>query len=154
MVTAFSASSVRLRAFAKKGETETAKKSLSFLLPGAEIAEETLSAEDEGGVFLSELTVLLAKTAKQREGKEFLARMKAGLGGKARMNLAEEAECRVDEEGNFFFRIDAHKAAEGKIEPSETGIHVKIKVRAHPKSKATALVKEWLASDAPVLRRS
>ncbi|VVB54134.1 RNA-binding protein [uncultured archaeon] len=141
------ASSIRLRVFSKEEDVPEAKRALKYLLPDAEIQTETLSAEEDGGVFLTELTVLIAKTTRQRDVKKFITLLTENLDRKERKHLREDAENRLDEEGNFFLRLNVKEASEGRLVLSETGLHVKIKVRAFPKSKAPQMVTEWLQTE-------
>jgi RNA binding exosome subunit len=99
------------------------------------INEERVSIDDEHAMI-----ILRAKISKSKDTKEFISLIKKSLSEEDVQRLISE-ENRVDEEGNFYFRLDKEKALNGSYELTDSGncFHFKIQIASYPKNRENAI---------------
>ncbi len=130
-----------MKAYAKPEEREHVRKTLSSFLPDdADIREEELAPEADGGVFTQPLFQFTAIISGGRSVKAFQEKLLAGLSEKDRDTLIGEVEQRVDGDCNFYFRLSKKELSGGRFVLQATdSVHIKLKVAAYPAKKETAM---------------
>ncbi len=106
------------------------------------IEEETVHIDDSG---IEKMKILRTKLSKERHTKKIIELLKEKLSSEELKQLREQ-DNRIDDEGNFFFRLSKPKLLKGRYELTDGGdcFHFKIQIAAYPKNKenATKIVQE------------
>jgi hypothetical protein len=132
---------ISVRAFFKQDDLLDGRRMLSQLLPeDTVIAEEMLEPESEGGVFNEPLFALKAAVSKQSQVKQFINKLLSGLDSAEIQELRDTLESRIDDDCNFYIRLDKKKMLEGKLAlHTRDPVHVRIKMACFPKKRADAV---------------
>lgn len=130
---------ISLRVFVNPDEDkEKIKSSLLNLLGKSEqeLIEEKINFKEIKAKGFSEKTILIfeATLEKDRHCNEFLKRLTENLSNDDKALLVEQTN-RLDEELNFFLRLDKSSLLENKFVLTDSGscFHIKISVAAFPK---------------------
>ena len=136
------ANSIKINVFIKEGEDEEkVKQKLLSLIPFS-IEESPISKNSATGFNESKITIYEILLEKDRHIKEFLDNLIAKLDDEIKERILQQAESRLDEEGNFFLRFKKDKYMdENKLYLTDQGncFHIKINIAAFPKKREIEL---------------
>jgi len=132
---------ITISAFFREDELEKGRQIFRQFLPeDAAFKEERLEPETDGGVFTTPLYTLKAVLNKPKQAEEFASTLLARLSPEDRKNLQDSIAERLDDDCDFYLRLDRRKLAEGKITlHTRSPIHVKIKIACFPRKKDAAV---------------
>ncbi|MFC2154597.1 RNA-binding domain-containing protein [Candidatus Altiarchaeota archaeon] len=120
----------------------------NFLPEDAELVEEIVEPELEGGVFTKKLSVLSARIDSSKKSDDFLQNISENLAAEDKEAITASLSKNIDDEGILYIRLDRKAAKEGQFKIIDSGdcIHIKAKIAAYPqkKEKALSIVKEML----------
>ena len=134
---------IKVFSYGNKNE-EDIKKGLASFIP-LDLEKEKINIEkttakgDEGEEDINILQIMLIK---EKHTNAFLKTIKEKLEQKDKDTIKKQAESRLDEELNFFIRLDKNKIMnEQKYELTESGdcYHIRMNIAAFPKKKEKAL---------------
>jgi RNA binding exosome subunit len=135
---------IHCRVFANPEEDKEKIKRTFFSLLGyfpEEIAEEKiLFSETNAKGFSQKIIVILeADLQKERHCNKFLKRLNDSLSGEDKTLLVEQVN-RLDDNMNFFIRLDKQELLEGKYTLTDGGdcFHITLNIEAHPRRKDVA----------------
>jgi len=134
---------IYITVFVKQDEKENIiLEELKKFLP-ENIEKEKISIKEETATIndFETMKILRSKLSKDKHTKQFISIIKEKLSEKDLKKLVEEKN-RVDEEGNFYFRLSKKKLVDEKLfELTDSGdcFHFKIQIAAYPKSRKNAL---------------
>ena len=135
------ANHIKVSVFVKQEDDEAAvKKHLLALLPfGLEQEKIVLHRSRASGFNQREIIILEIDLVKERHTKNFLEFLKKNLNEQQRSALVEQKN-RLDDECNFFIRLDKKKLLAGEFWIIDSGdcYHIKINVAAFPKKRERA----------------
>jgi len=134
------AHNIRVRAFFRQESLDEGRNILASILPkGAELREERLDAETEGGVFTEPLYVLSAVVSKKGDVDSLIKKIFSRLGEADKRELKGSIDSRVDDDCNLYLRFDKKALAEGKfLLYTRDSVQVRIKMACFPKKREAA----------------
>jgi len=136
------ANSIKIKVFIKEGEDEEkVKQKLLSLIP-VSMEESQISKKAATGFNESKITIYEILLEKDRHIKEFLDNLLAKLDNEIKERILQQAESRLDEEGNFFLRFKKDKYMdEHELYLTDQGncFHIKINIAAFPKKREIEL---------------
>ena len=143
------ANNVSLRVFCKDDEDkDLIIRKLKQLLP-FDVEKEKIKITEKVAQGFGDKTmhVIRTKLTKERHVKPFLANLFSGL-GEEKKTLLEQLESRLDDELNFFIRLDKEMLLKDRLVLTDSGkcYHVRINVASFPKSrqKGIAILRQTL----------
>ena len=140
------ANSVNLRFFMKSEEIsqEDMEKVLQILPFDLKEEKIPIKRKKVYGFNQERIEVIGINLTKQRHIRHFLELLKEQLPQDARNFLLLDVEKRMDEDGNFFLRLDLEELTEkGEFKLTNQGncLHIGIKIATFPKSREEAIEK-------------
>lgn len=138
---------VVVRVFAKEDEDYDAIKSAFLQLFPFDLKEEKIAVEEKSaeGFHDKKIKVISVMIVKDRHTKAVINNVKEKLGREVQ-TLIEQSESRLDDNLDFFIRLDKDRLLSGKYVLTDGGncVHIKINLAAFPKKreKGLQLVKE------------
>ncbi|MFH1669580.1 MAG: RNA-binding domain-containing protein [Candidatus Woesearchaeota archaeon] len=146
------AHNIKLTAFSyEEDDKEQIRQGLLKLVP-FDLEQEKLELSQTNAQGFKEKRIIIFELfmKKERNTTKFLKHIKDNLTTDQRNTLLEQIESRLDEELNFFIRIDKSRfLKDGVLTLTEQGncYHIKINIAAYPsnREKALEIVQEWLA---------
>lgn len=132
---------ITVSAYCPKDGASALRKTLECILPAdADIMEEVLEPEADGGVFRSEIVELKTRLTRQKDMREFALKIFGNLDEYDRRDLKETLQDRIDDECNLYLRLSKTEAASERIVfEYKDPIHVTFKLEAYPASRENAL---------------
>ncbi len=131
--------------FAKPGDDVTRlRAALAGLAPSDETKRKKALSESVAapeGQFEDELRILACTLTGESETTAMLRRILASLAKADYAAVSQQRESRLDDELDFFLRLDKKKFLAGMWALTQSGdcLHVRITLAAYPKTKASAL---------------
>jgi len=136
------ANSIKIKVFIKEGEDEEkVKQSLLSLIP-FNIEESQISKKVATAFNESKITIYEVLLEKDKHIKDFLDNLIAKLDDEIKERILQQAESRLDKEGNFFLRFKKDKYMnENELYLTDQGncFHIKINIAAFPKKREIEL---------------
>ena len=131
---------LKARIFSSPEDMEKNRETLKKLLPeDAEINEQLISPELEGGVFTQPLYDLSARLS-GKTAEEFLRKILSSLDQYDFSLLSEKKTMFVDDECNLYLRLSRKEAEQGSmVFDSKDPVHITVKLAAYPAKKENAL---------------
>lgn len=133
--------SITISVFIKEDNAEDIKNTFLSLIPFS-LEEEKIQLKESTSTGLTNntITVLEVKLEKTRHTKAFITNLKQNL-GQEQINLLREQENRLDENCNFFLRLDKQDLLHSKYTLTDEGncFHIKMSMAAFPKKRENAL---------------
>ncbi|MBW2972538.1 hypothetical protein KY359_05875 [Candidatus Woesearchaeota archaeon] len=131
-------------------DTEQIAAALASLCP-FDLEQEKLSVKRTSATGFQERKIIILELTltKERHTTKFLEHLKSSLSQSNRSLLLRQAESRLDNELNFFIRLDKPKLlADNRFWLTDSGdcFHIKISVAAYPANRDAGLkvIREWL----------
>ena len=144
------AHNVKLSVFAYEGEDiNRIEQAFLFLLP-FNPEDEKLKIKRTTAVGFKERRIAIFEImlTKERHTSKFLGFLKNALSEDQRSLVLRQAESRLDQELNFFIRLDKQHLLDKEFSVTDSGncFHIRISVAAYPAKRAVALkiVRQWL----------
>lgn len=135
------ANNIRLSVFVKPEDDEAAVKKHMLALFPFDLEEEkiVLKRSRASGFNQREIIILEVDLEKERHTNAFIDFFKSRL-NEQQKSMVVKQEDRLDEECNFFIRLDKEKLMNGECWITDSGdcYHIKISVAAFPKKKERA----------------
>jgi RNA binding exosome subunit len=144
------AHSVLITVFSNEGEDSEKIKEGLIKLIGLDLEKEKIKLEHEAaeGAAGNKIEIFKIKLEKERHVNSFLKDIISKLNQQQKELLTKQVETRVDDECNFFLRIDKEKFFEGRYWITDRGncYHIKTLIAAYPanKEKAVDIVKKHI----------
>jgi RNA binding exosome subunit len=95
-----------------------------------------------------QITIFEIRLTKEKHTNKFLTHLKEQISDDQRKRLLNQAESRLDEDLDFFIRLDKQKLIKNTFLITDSGncFHIRISVAAYPANREAGLkvVKEWL----------
>ncbi len=139
---------IKIRVFSEQYEdADKIKKGLNYLCGFSDLEEEKLKIKETNTKGFDEKTIkiLELELIKDKYCNKFIKRLSELLSAEDKKKLIEQ-ENRLDENFNFFIRLDKEKMQEQKFLLTETGncYHITINISAYPRKKENAynMIKE------------
>lgn len=134
---------ITITVFAKPEENEDRiLEGLITLMP-FDLAKEniTLQREIATGFNDREISIYTLVLERQRHIRAFLSQLTSHLTAGQQRLLISQADSRLDEECNFYLRIDKPEWLNGNLYLTDSGncYHIKLTLAAYPKNKQAAL---------------
>ena len=136
------ANSIKVKVFIKEGEDEEKVKQKLLSLVPFSIEESQLSKSLATGFNESKITIYEVLLEKDRHIRDFLDSLLAKLDNEVKERILQQAESRLDNEGNFFLRFKKDKYMnENELSLTDQGncFHIKINIAAFPKKREKEL---------------
>ena len=135
------ANTVSLRAFCKPEEDKSlVVEKLKLLLPfDLEKEKIAINAQKAEGFEERTIRIITATLTKDRHIKAFLENLNQKLGSE-KQTLIEQLQSRVDDDLNFYIRLDKEMMLKDKFILTDSGscYHIKINLAAFPKKREKA----------------
>ena len=146
------AHNVKLSVFAYEEEdAEAIRQKLLELVP-LDLEQEKLELKQTNATGFQERKIMIYEILleKERHTTKFLAHLKERLSQDQRSLLLKQAESRLDQDIDFFIRLDKQRLLQDSefwITDSGDCFHIRISVAAYPANREAGLkvVEEWLA---------
>ena len=138
------AHSIKLSVFSKEDEdSELVLRSLIKLLP-FDIEKNKIPVSKTTATGFSEKKIQIFEITIQKDSliREFIDFLKRGIGHEQNNTIRIQAESRLDENLDFFIRLDKEEWAENeKMALTDSGkcFHIRISIAAFPKKRESAL---------------
>lgn len=137
------AHSITITVFIKEDEDkELAKQKLQSLIPET-IEKEKLKIEEQTATGLNDKKIAILKITIEKENhtKKFIENLLTKLGPEQKDTLIKQLDTRIDEECNFYIRLDKEQLSEDKYSLTDSGncYHIKIVIAAYPAKKDSAI---------------
>lgn len=137
------AHSIKISVFTKpEDDKEKIKKGLLSLVP-FDIEKEGVFLEEKKaqGFDDREIVIYTIALKKDRHIREFTNSLFSRLDDRQKQLLKRQTESRVDDDCNFFIRLDKEKLLDGGLLVTDSGncYHVKIQIAAFPSRKEAAV---------------
>jgi RNA binding exosome subunit len=137
------ANNVKLSVFVKEGENQAEiEEKLKSLVP-LDIEKEKIALTKQNATGFNEkkITIIEIALIKDRNINAFLDDFKGKLGEKQKELLIRQKETRLDNEMDFFIRLDKPRLLNGEYWITERGncFHIKISISAFPKNREKGL---------------
>ncbi|MEM4336831.1 MAG: RNA-binding domain-containing protein [Candidatus Woesearchaeota archaeon] len=138
------AHTIKLSVFVNEGEEEAQilERMKSFLPLDFDIEKITIQRQKATGLKENKIIILTLNLEKEKHTNVFIETLINNLNQKQREILLREAQSRLDNELNFYIRIDKKKLMEeNKFYITDSGncFHIKIHIAAFPKKREKAL---------------
>ncbi len=138
---------IAISAFDKENSEELKERLIALLPEELQKKENILKQEQAQGFNEKTINILNISLTKKRETRLMLDHLLELLGS-SRLQLERELDSRLDDELNFFIRLDkdAWRHDEVKIVEHGNCIHIKIGIITYPRKREEALVQlaSWL----------
>ncbi len=136
------ANNVRISVFSKEDENEQAiEEKLKQMVP-LELEKEKITLTKQTAMGFNEKKIRILEIAlnKDRHINTFLESITKNLGEKQKELLLRQKESRLDEELNFFIRLDKEKMLNNEYWITDSGscYHIKINIAAFPRKREKA----------------
>ena len=136
------ANNVNVRVFCKEGEDKALiTGQLKLLLP-FDLEKEKIKVEEKKaeGFVDRRIDVFKVVLIKDRHINSFIDNLMEKLGDEKK-TLIEQLDSRLDDDLNFFIRLDKDMLLKGKFVLTDSGncFHIRINIASFPKKKSTAL---------------
>ncbi len=145
------AHNIRLSVFAHEEEdAKKIKQAFISLLP-FDLEQEKLKLRRTTATGFRERKILILEIMlkKERHTRKFLTFLKDNISEDQKLMIARQAESRLDDELDFFIRLDKQRLLNKEFWVTDSGdcFHIKISVAAYPAKREAALevVREWLS---------
>ncbi len=137
------ANNVRIKVFAKEEENAAEiEEKLKQLVP-LDFEKEKIPVKKQAATGFNEkkITIMELSLAKNKHINAFLDFLKEKLGERQKELLIRQKETRLDNELNFFMRLDKEKLLQNEFWITDSGncYHIKISVAAFPRKRENAL---------------
>lgn len=144
------AHNIKLSVFVREEEdSEKIKQALLSLVP-FELEQEKLELRQTNtqGFKETRIIILEINLLKESHTTKFFKSMKENLTQEQRNHIISQAESRLDQELNFFIRLDKQSLLNNKFSITDSGdcFHIKMSIAAYPRKRDAALkiVSDWL----------
>ncbi len=143
------ANSVRISVFSKEDENEQAiENKLKEMIP-LDLEKEKIAITRQTATGFNErkIRILEVLLTKDRHTTAFLEMLAQNLGEKQKEMLLRQKETRLDNDLNFFIRLEKNRLLNGEYWITDSGncFHIKINIAAFPKKKDKAFeIIEWI----------
>ncbi len=135
------ANSANIRVFCKEGEdNEAIAGGLKLLLPfDAEKEKARIDEQKAEGFDERQIEILSVMLTKERHLNAFIESLMKRLGGE-RKTLLEQLGSRLDDDLDFFIRLDKEMLLKGRFVLTDSGncYHIRISIAAFPKRREKA----------------
>ncbi|MBW2992189.1 hypothetical protein KY345_03150 [Candidatus Woesearchaeota archaeon] len=136
------AHNIVISVFAKEGESEEEiKRGLLNLIP-IDLEKEKVAVEEKtaAGFDDKRIRVFEVRLERERHVRRFLENLMSKLNERQKDLLIGQLDSRVDEECNFFIRLDKEKLLNGEYWVTDSGdcYHIKTLVASYPAKKERA----------------
>lgn len=137
------ANNIVVSVFAHDGENaEEIEKALLALFP-FNLAEEKIPVKKTTATGFNEKNIIIIEVVvdKQRHIRRFIEKLREKLNDEQKIMILRQAESRLDEEFNFFIRLDKEKMLGGEYCITDSGncYHTKINIACFPKKRENGL---------------
>ena len=134
---------IKISVFVKEDEDETLiVDKLKELIPFEDLDKEKIIINKTPTIGFEDKKIDILEVILKREKhvKTFLEYIMKKLSEEQKELLLKQVESRLDEENNFFFRLDKEKLLEGEYWVTDRGncFHIKITIAAFPKTRENA----------------
>lgn len=146
------AHNVTLSVFAKEEEDKEQIKSCLLELIPFDIAEEKVKLDEDTAIGFNQrkINIFEIRLEKERHVKRFLENLLSKLNQEQKEMLLKRLDVRVDDECNFFIRLDKDKLLNKEYWITDSGncFHIKISIAAYPAKRENAIqvVKQLMGS--------
>ncbi len=135
---------IELSVFAHQGEdAEAIKQTLASLVP-LDFEEEKLVIKEQNATGFKDekIKIFSLDLQKEHHTNTFLEALAQRLTTSQKEQLLIQRESRLDEDLNFFIRLDKPQLLQGKTEITDSGncFHIKIHIAAFPAKRENALI--------------
>ncbi len=135
--------SIKMSVFTKEEENEREiEEKLKQLIP-LELEKEKIAVTKQTATGFNEkrIRIIEAMLTKDRHINAFLEKLKENLSEKQKELLIRQKESRLDDELNFFIRLDKEKLLNNEHWVTDSGncYHIRINIAAFPKRREDAL---------------
>ncbi len=134
---------VVLSVFCKEEEDEKSIYACLLKLLPFDLDKEKIKIERRSALGFNERKIVIyeARLEKERHTKEFTSKLLGNLKPEQKALLLRQVESRLDEEFNFFIRLDKPRFLEGEYFITDHGdcYHIRMCVAAFPKKREKAL---------------
>ncbi|MBW2997870.1 hypothetical protein KY349_06025 [Candidatus Woesearchaeota archaeon] len=144
------AHNVKLSVFAHEEDDEKQVEQAFLSLMPFDLEQEKLKLSRTAATGFKErkITILEIILTKEKHTSKLLTFLKQGLSDDQRQLLLNQADSRLDNELNFFIRLDKPKLLNNEFWITDEGncFHIRISVAAYPKKREAALgvIESWL----------
>ncbi len=137
------ANSIKISVFSKDGEDAQAiEKKLKQLIP-FNLIDEKIAVQRQTAIGFNEKKIMLLEInlKRQRHTTAFLENLNNKLGQQQKDMLLRQKESRLDNDLNFFIRLDKEKLLNDEYWITDSGncYHIKISIAAFPKRREYAI---------------
>jgi len=143
---------VRLSVFAYEGEDSAKIESAIKSLCPFSLEQEKLELKQTNATGFAERRIVIFEILLQKEKhtNAFLSNLKEKLSDNQRQLLLRQSDSRLDDELNFFIRLDKDKLLnESRVWITDSGncFHIRMSVAAYPSNRKSALkvISQWLS---------
>jgi hypothetical protein len=134
---------VEISVFAKPEEDAAAIKQALLSLVPFEVTKEKIKLEETTAIGFNarKIKIFTVTLKKEKHSNFFLKHLLANLSDAQKKTLFEQAETRLDENLDFFMRLDKFSLLNHVFELTDSGscFHIKLLVAAFPRRKEAAL---------------
>ncbi len=135
--------SIHLNVFIKEEEDSAKIAEVMRALIHLNLEKEKLSTKKQSATGFNEkkIVILAITLEKERHLKAFMDHLFLNLGDRQKELLVRQADSRLDEELNFFLRLDKDRLLSGEYWITDSGncFHLKINIAAFPRKRELAL---------------
>lgn len=128
--------------FCKEEQIEELEKAFHTFMP-VDFQEQKITFQKTmaKGVFETSITVITMTLQKEKHIKLFVEHLVSQLTSEQKELLVRQFDTRVDEELNFYLRLDKEKLLHNEYWITDSGdcFHIKMNLAAYPKKKEKAL---------------
>ncbi|MBI2133296.1 hypothetical protein HYU11_01290 [Candidatus Woesearchaeota archaeon] len=137
------ANSIKISVFAKEDENEAAIEEKLRELTSLDLEKEKINVKKQTATGFNEKKIRIMEIVleKDRHIKAFIGFLKENLGEKQKEILLRQKESRLDNNLNFFIRLDKEKLLNNEFWITDSGncFHIKANIAAFPKKKEKAV---------------
>jgi RNA-binding protein len=137
------AHNIIISVFSNEGEDAEKINEALVRLVNLDLEKEKLKVEHEAaeGVQNNKIDIFRIKLEKDRHINSFFENLLSKLGQQQKDLIVKQIKTRIDDDCNFYIRLDKEKLFEGQYHITEKGncYHIKTLVAAYPKKKEKAV---------------